>query len=520
MEHPNYEVDPDKPFAESLIWQLNRDYYLKMGMAAWKDGPVPHHLTSNSLVGKTYAELIFGFLKDLAHRGYTKEKVYILELGAGHGRLAFHILKHLERLIDYHQSALPPFCYVLSDFVEENLNFFYQHAQFQKYYEEGLLDVAYFDAMHSDAIQLRRSKMEIVPGSLQQPILGIANYFFDSIPSDLFYLKNTKMFACSVSVGTAENPDGMDEAMLLQKMELAFQNEPVQSPPYKDAVLNNMLENYRQLVFDTYLFFPRAGLQCLANLHKFSKKGLMVLSMDKGFHEIYDLENVGKPDIVTHGSMSIWVNFHAFKVFCEQQGGTAYFPVSATSHSQVCCLLFLPGSEQYHEINTAYQRFVNDFGPDDFNGLKKLTYRNIAGMNLTELISVLRLSGYDSTMFANVLPQIKQVSRRITFHNRKRLAETMHQTWEMYFSLNESLDLAYEMGGIFYDLGFYTEALNYFQHSVSIYGNQPDVYYNRALCYYQLREDALFLQTVDEAKAAFPAFDKFRHLDSLDLGAA
>ncbi|MFK7906891.1 MAG: hypothetical protein AB8B69_17290, partial [Chitinophagales bacterium] len=125
MEKKRYEIEGEKPFSESLIWQLNRDYYDQEGVNAWSSGVVPHHLTSNSMVGKTYAELIFGFLKDLASKGQTEEKVYIVELGAGHGRLAFHVLKHLEKLTKQVGLNLPPYCYVLSDIVEDNLAFFY-----------------------------------------------------------------------------------------------------------------------------------------------------------------------------------------------------------------------------------------------------------------------------------------------------------------------------------------------------------------------------------------------------------
>jgi len=99
MDKKLHEVESFQLFSESKIWQLNRDYYQDIGIEAWSEGEVPHQITSNSLVGKTYSELILGFLKDLADKGETKETVYIIELGAGHGRLAFHILKHLERLI-------------------------------------------------------------------------------------------------------------------------------------------------------------------------------------------------------------------------------------------------------------------------------------------------------------------------------------------------------------------------------------------------------------------------------------
>jgi tetratricopeptide (TPR) repeat protein len=96
----------------------------------------------------------------------------------------------------------------------------------------------------------------------------------------------------------------------------------------------------------------------------------------------------------------------------------------------------------------------------------------------------------------------------------------MHQTWDMYFYLNEPEDLAFEMGGMLYALGYYKEALDYFKYSVNNYGQTPDVFYNKALCYYQLRQDDPFLETIKEAKIAFPDYQKFQELSKLDLGAA
>ena len=94
MPSDYYTIETNTPFSESLIWQLNRDFYHQRGILAWSDDIVPHHMTSNSKVGKTYAELIFGLLQDVAIKSDSHEKVYILEMGAGHGRLAFHILSH------------------------------------------------------------------------------------------------------------------------------------------------------------------------------------------------------------------------------------------------------------------------------------------------------------------------------------------------------------------------------------------------------------------------------------------
>ncbi len=520
MENKRYTVESQTPFSESLLWQLNRDYYQKEGVEAWRNGTVPAHLTTNSMVGKTYAELIFGFLRDLAAKGQMQEKVYLLELGGGNGRLAFHVLKHLELLITQMELDLPPYCYIFSDIVEDNLDFIQNHEQLQTYFKQGILDVAYFDGIKSELVELRYSGDTITAQSLAQPLLVIANYFFDSIPCDLFHFKYNKISACTVSLETNIDLKQQDKEILLKQIDVTYQDLPVTFPYYQETEFNSILQDYFTSVFDTYLLFPHKGLRCINNLRQLSKQGLLLLTMDKGFHEIHDLENQKKPEIITHGSFSVWVNYHAYGAYCKKQNGKAFFPSFSTFHLQLGCLMFLPDSETYTKTIVAYQRFVNDYGPDDFNGLKKLTYKHIALLTLQELIGILRLSAYDSTLFINVLPRIKQLASRITFNERTRLAQTMHQTWNMYYTINESEDLAFEIGGILYALGYYQEALDYFQFSINQFGHTPDVFYNRALCYYQLRQDDLFLATVKSAKSTFPSYNKFGALDKLDLGAA
>lgn len=106
------------------------------------------------MVGKTYASLIFGLLTDLALEGKNKEKVYIIELGAGHGRLGFYILQELEIMAEQSAIELPPYCFVLSDIVQKNLAFFNDHENFQCYFQKGQLDLAYLDAMVDEDIVL------------------------------------------------------------------------------------------------------------------------------------------------------------------------------------------------------------------------------------------------------------------------------------------------------------------------------------------------------------------------------
>ena len=519
MDHSIFELESFKPFSESLIWQLNRDFYQDTGIDAWSKSIVPHNMTSNSLVGKTYAELILGFLKDLASKGQLNETVYILELGAGHARLAFHIIKHLEALKTLLDVELPPYCYILSDIVSDNLNFFKNHRQLQTYFEQGILDYAYFDAIENTTIQLKHSNTQIDVKDLNQPMIAIANYFFDSIPNDLFLVQNKTISTCSVALKSSVNPKEAGAAELLKNINVSYQKTSLTDTFYPNKISNEILEEYKNTLNESYLFFPQKSFECLNHLMSFSKKGLMVLSMDKGFHEIHDLDKKEEPEIITHGSFSLWVNYHALGQFCKKKGGKALFPAFSTFHSELACLLFLSENDSYQYTHAAYERFVNNFGPDDFNSIKKLTYRILPKLTLIELIAFLRLSAYDSTFFIKALPQLKSASRRINFNQRKRLAENLHQVWNLFFDLNESYDLPYELGGFFYDLGFYQDALDYFQHAINASGLKDDIYYNQILCYYQLRKDTLFYSTLKEAKEAFPNSTLFESLDKLDMDA-
>lgn len=515
----SYQIESSKPFGESLIWQLNQHYYQKEGIDAWRKGTVPHNLTSSSMVGKTYAKLIFAFLKDLAAQGQVEEKVYLLELGAGHGRLAFHILQHLEPLIAASGIQLPPYCYVLTDIVEKNLLFFLDHPQFQPFLQKGILDVAYLDGLKNEEIYLRYAQHKLLPDNLSQPLVAIANYFFDSLPMDLFQIRDQQISACSVELKIDENPEGMSEADLLKKLRFTFEKKRIRLPFYAENALNEILEEYLELVTNTHLFIPQKGLQCIQNLRNRSQKGLMLISMDKGFHEVHDLDHGKEPIMITHGSMSFSVNYHAMGRFCEKMGGKALFPSFSTFNLELACLLFLPESERYTETYMAYRHVVDDYGPDDFIGIKKYFWMHLADFSLVELLGFLRLGAYDSDAFRRMLPYFKDTAKRVTFNERTRLSQSIHQTWYMYFNLKESIDLAFEMGGILYGLGFYRDALQYFQYSVDIYGDSADSFYNKALCYYQLREDDLFVNTLQTAKLAFPDFKQFAHLDKLNLQA-
>ena len=92
--------------------------------------------------------------------------------------------------------------------------------------------------------------------------------------------------------------------------------------------------------------------------------------------------------------------------------------------------------------------------------------------------------------------------------DRSNLSVTLHKINIAFFNINEVVNASYEIAGLFYDLGFHQEALDVFNKMTLSSGNEADIFYNKILCYYQLRQDKLFISTLVEAKLAFPNFEK------------
>ena len=515
MEQKKYLVEAMTPFSESMLWNINRNYYHEAGLDAWNSGKVPHHMTSNSMVGKTYAYMIYGLLMDLSIAGKVKEEVVVMELGAGHGRLCFHILRHLDELIAQTSMVLPPYKYILSDISEKNLDFFTKHEQFGPYFISGKLDVAYYDAVEGDEIVLRYSGTSIAKGQLVQPMVVLANYFFDSIPCDLFRIRRKGLSLCNVAIETTIDPATMDAATLLGDIELRYASEPITLPYYHETVADDILEGYRNDLEETFVFYPKTGINCLERLRVLSTQGLLVLTMDKGNHLLETLDKKPTPDYITHGSFSWTVNYHAFAAYAKATGGMAIFPSASNYNLELGCLLMLDQAESYKETIAAYSRHIDAFGPDDFFGITRFVYPLADKLGIRDMIILLRLSAYDSTFFFNLLPWFKQAVKQITFHERARIAETLTRTWHLYFIIDEPYDLAFEMAGIFFDLGYYEDAYTFFGHSLRLYGNNEDGFYNQALCLYQMNQDLAFFSLIDSTMTMYPGFGKMEELRSL-----
>lgn len=498
-------LEQQQPFSQSLIWQLQRDYFTQAGINAWRTGAVPHYITSNPIVGKTYAELVFAFLRDLSLRGQHTETVYLLELGAGHGRLCYHFFKYFETYYEHSAIPLPPFCYILSDFTEANLTFWQAHPRLQPYLDKDWLDFALFDVEHSRELSLYTAGITLEPQSLAQPLIAIANYFFDTIPQDLFWVKDQTLSHALISLTTDSDPSDLDTADLIDALTLQYDYEDAKPPIYAhEPNLNDLLETYRQQLVDTHLLFPHIGIRCLERLRQLSRRGLVLLSADKGEHHSTNLDHHPPPMLATHGSFSLTVNYHAFAQYCTQQGGLALFPRHQQASLDLGCLLLLADGSTYQETLQAYERFVNDYGPDDYFSLKKLIEPHFATLTYRDIMGVIRLSGYDARIFLQMSARLFEILPTLTDNQRWNLFFAIPRIWDTYYPLGESEDLAFCLGKLLIALTFYSEAILYFEKSLMIYGKTTATLFQIALCHCLLDEFSSALPILEELLALEP----------------
>lgn len=481
-------IEKRQPYSCSLLWELQRRYFAERGIEAWASGEVPQYVTSNPTIANAYAEIVFAFSRDLDRLvppGSRDAKLTICELGGGSGRFAFHFLRRLEHLCVQAGVAPETFRYVLTDAADANIDFWRAHPRFRPYLERGVLDFARFDVMQPAGLALQVNGGTIAAAAPQRgPLVVIGNYLFDSVPPDLFHVREKQLFRCLVSLALDAEPDGLDAGALLAALQVHYDYEALSGPPYAEPWLQEPLTEYRHGLQNTHLTFPAAGLRCLRTLAGWSERGLLVLSADKGENRLERLDGLPPPDLVRHGSVSLSVNYHAFIRMCERAGGLALVPDHDHSSIDVIGLLMMPDAAEYAEIRQAYRRHVQDFGPDGFYVVSRHARAHIAQMSVEEMLAYLRLSRHDSHLLVRYLSRLTELAAEFGDSTRRDVTDALEKVWDGYFPLGEDVDLAAGIAELYYAMDDFPRARVFFERSIEIYGADTGTLFNIGACLY------------------------------------
>jgi hypothetical protein len=502
--------------SESKIWALQYDAYCQFGVEAWSKQGVPSYMTSNSFIAKNYAHTVLGFLRDCIAQSQldSSHPIYILDLGAGTGRFAYQFLQELLRLISSMSWSGLKICYVMTDIAEGNIAFWRKHPYLQGYFDSGVLDCAFYYHAQSDPIQLIVQGKELSKATVVNPMVLICNYYFDTIPQDMFRVdKGGSLQEGRVTVSVnenqvkAKNSEGPD---IINSLRSTYSYHPIPDVEsyYPEKELNDLLETYRRKFEGCHFLFPIGALRTLRYFIDNVQSRLLLVAGDQGVSSEEQVRQWGEPTLSLHGSFSMAVSYHAIAAFFEQLEGKAL----TTSFPDPIFVVMagLLGEEagmSFPETSLAFREHVDSFEPSDFWKAVSLTEEEWPSPPLEQVLLLVKLGNWDAVCFHAFFPLIREWLPKAAQKQRERVLKTIELVWEHFYPVAASEgDFVMNLGVLLFDIKCYAEALTFFERSTRIFGRNPKALRNMARCNkllgnQQLAEDLLRESKVSESKA-------------------
>lgn len=515
-------IEQEVSFQHSVIWQWQRDYYQSKGVDAWLGKEVPYYATTNVRLAKNYAQLIRAYLFDVAQTD-NSDPVYLIECGGGLGKLCFHILEELYRLELAHGTKCPDFCYVLTDIVEDSVDYWRKHPLLAKYIDKGWLQSGTFDIEGEDfSITLQQgsdchARQDLNILELKQPPLIIANYLLDTLPHELIYVKDQQAYKTLLSLaippkdghnapGDTNSEETAAEHPIPTFLDLHYEHRPIDKQDEYPAIIEDLISDYSRQLHEAHVPLPTTLLYKLMQLRQQLPHGFAFLVADKGFHHLEEWEGHQAPLPIQHGSFSFHVNFHALTHICRALGGQVFEPDSMAFRLNISLLLFSKQDQPTSRIRETYQNQIKYSGPDDLAALESLLIKHLDTLELHEIVAWLRNAQFDSFIFNHTLPRLEQLAIEGHTVMQRVLPSLGEELLAHHFPLHADDDIAFDLARLFYQLADYQQAIDYFEKSLRKNGPTTGKLYNLAVCHGAQDDFDIAIRYLDELLEHDPGY--------------
>ncbi|MBX9689096.1 MAG: hypothetical protein K2X27_20475 [Candidatus Obscuribacterales bacterium] len=486
-------VEENVRLSDSRIWKFLEDYYQNASISAWNQ--IPFYPTSNPFIADCYADLIISFLNDYAQHLDFEKPLYILEMAAGSGCFSFYLLRELKKRRKYFEHFRKlKLRYIMADFTVDNPSSWLQNPKLKPFLDEGILEFAVFSPMDDRELRAftqngleERNLLE--KDDCLNPLIAIANYFFDSIKQDAFQIQDGKLYEARHNFKLRKDFESKSSEFKFEKLEKHENYLEAARDFYDDARLNDVLKSYCRDFENASLIFPLGAFKCISNLLEISKQKLVLISSDKGFTDKnYVKGRREQPFVAHHGIFSYSVNYDAIRRYFEAIGGVS-----------------LNTSDDNLSVSSAVNYFVKDkdFSLEEsrYNFEEKFDRQNLPNYLyfmqdiLTEVepkksseilracMGYVALCNYDPIVFCLAAPRIYFALETLNSLQEKRLLEILERVRENFFSVQQQYDVFYWIGRIYYGMNRLDDALKAFADSMLTFGESSSALYYMAACY-------------------------------------
>jgi tetratricopeptide (TPR) repeat protein len=483
-----FEIDSMKPVDESMIWNLLNRFYSEQGPMAWEDELVPQGATSNAFTADTYANIVSAFIRDLKKNGNTC-KPLIIELGGGSGKFAWQFLN---RLINYHSDGVDniskdDFIYVLTDAMESNLNNWRNNKRFGKYVEKGILKFAQIIIDESPRIIYQDGS--VTPEDMSDvPIIFIANYLFDSIPTSLFATDGGKLFEVHMSLETSDEDYLKNPISTFKPLKAKFSRQSIGSSLNSESNFNKIIDNYKVLEEPCLVPASKKSFGFLESFLKRSAPTLM-LAGDLAYADPADFPE--QSPFIFESYFAHYTNFHMFSELFKIYGGGSQ--VQRHLDINFCAGAFIaPGVsgsvERFSHTQLISKHFLQEFNPYDANELNDLLKENLGEASVRQILAWMRFSRFDPDVaqacLGRVFEQLQQGQEDIDF---LQLYESFMEAYRAFFPEKDNVKFDYTLVQLLLAINYDDEALRLIEQSLADFGPSPERLYVHALAL--LRKD-------------------------------
>lgn len=397
-----FVVEEETKFSESLLWDLQKSAYMSFGPKAWSEKGVPFYMTSNAFTARAYARV-------LARQIEKSKRCFIFDLGAGCGKFAYVFVKSLLSF-GIHPKK---FCYVLCDMVQENLIFCKNHSKMQEIIDLDCVDFADFELYKSQELYLQRQgKVVSLAG---EEIFLIANYFFDTVCQELYYVKDDTLFEGFVKIlSNTEVQDPLDPR-LIEYLEFEYSYKPSLKKPQE--LLGNKS-------FQGPFLYPKGAIDLL---EFFSSAKYCLIAGDQGS---YDLQ---PPKISKHASFSFPVSYFFIAQYFAKKEGLSL----QTEFPDQDFVVYLGANFYDAEVKREFQEFISAFEPRDYWALVNSLEGQIEKLDLKALFMLLKLGNWDYNNFYLFAPRIAQLIVQASAKELEQWMLLFEKLWQNFYPVSE-----------------------------------------------------------------------------------
>ncbi|WP_028301741.1 SAM-dependent methyltransferase [Oceanospirillum beijerinckii] len=445
-------------FSKSPIWQIQKEYYQQLGIETWGKAMVPFSATTNCFVAQGYAHNIAAFITDLQLQG-NHQPVNIVELGTGHGRFSFMLLKALEDL--YQDYPEKPYRYIMTDIAPVSIQAWSQHARLQPFIEEGVLDFSLFDAVIQQDTTLEVSGDSFTQTLAGKPLVVVANFLLDVLPYDLFRVKQGEIQPYYATLTPDEQTlSSLSPEDAVKQVELQSQIGEAQDCYYDVPEWNQLLEYYRNEINDSVVQMPVCVLQTLDFFNQLSPHSLWLIAEEASL-TLEKLEGHLSTGIKKQGSFTTRVNLHAVQYLLNDGRHQFLHAETPDPRFDSYALIKSAQPERFRLSRNSFKQNLTTFGPRSFFRLFVNLRREKPAFNDDGMLSLIELSQYDPYFFRRFRYRILDACKQARSFQTKALVKALLNIWDNYYDIGEDFPIAYYLARTFAILEYHDTAIEF-----------------------------------------------------------